>query len=132
MTKFETDENVRESTLNADEYTVSDDSIKNETDSKFNTDITDLSTSRYCSCCGESFPIPKVLCANCYSWECRACGHKRMAHIANLLCPKCSSPDFEVSVEKKYVVDMIEKLRKEHENDLKKQSVLLRGRNRMC
>jgi hypothetical protein len=51
-----------------------------------------------------------------------------MAHIANLLCPKCSSPDFEVSIEKKHVVDFIEKSRREHENDLKKQSdVLMRN-----
>jgi Zn finger protein HypA/HybF involved in hydrogenase expression len=129
MTKFETDENVRERALNR---TVSGDSVKNETDFKFKTHITDLSTSRYCPCCGESYPFPKVLCPNCYSWECRACGYKRMAHIANLLCPKCSSPDFEVSIEKKHVVDFIEKSRREHENDLKKQSGLLRGRNRMC
>ena len=35
----------------------------------------------------------------------------------NELCPKCSSSDFEVSNEKKHIVDLMEKLRREHEND---------------
>ena len=40
MTKFETDENVRERALNrTDGYTVSGDSIKNEADFKFKTHI---------------------------------------------------------------------------------------------
>ena len=73
---------------------------------------------RLCPTCGEDYPIPEILlCPNCFKKQCRECDFIWIAQAGIYACPSCGCKEIDVINTKKYIIDIIERLRLEYENE---------------